>query len=182
MNDINNQKTIEKKLRDALLFDRARIQIGKISKFCLLEMSRQRLKPSLNEYNEILCSKCNGSGKINNIEIITSTIFKAIEEENIDKDIMQLNIELPIEVTNYLFNMKRDTLFEIEKKYNIKLFFITNLNLHIPDYRIFKVLFDQKVNLLKNSLNKKKRKKIELKEITLNNIISYIWNFTNNKI
>ncbi len=182
MNDINNQKTIEKKLRDALLFDRARIQIGKISKFGLLEMSRQRLKPSLNEYNEILCSKCNGSGKINNIEIITSTIFKAIEEENIDKDIMQLNIELPIEVTNYLFNMKRDTLFEIEKKYNIKLFFITNLNLHIPDYRIFKVLFDQKVNLLKNSLNKKKRKKIELKEITLNNIISYIWNFTNNKI
>lgn len=177
MHDVNNQKLVEKNLKDALIFDRARIQIGKISRFGLLEMSRQRLKQSLNEYNEILCSKCNGVGKINNIEIITSTILRAVEDEAVDKEIIQLNLEVPFEISNYIFNIKRNSLLQIEKKNNIKIFLVTNINLHLPDYRIFKVQFDEKMNIT-NKLDILTKNDDKLKNLTLiNDLVKFIWRF-----
>lgn len=138
MDDLDSQKLIEKKVRDALLADKAKIQIGKISKFGLLEISRQRLKSSLVEYNQNTCYKCGGTGRINNIEVLSLMILKALEEESAKPNIYQIHLELPVKILTYIINMKKNLLLKIEKDNDLKIVLIANKYISIPDYKIYR--------------------------------------------
>ncbi|CAB3976406.1 Ribonuclease E [Candidatus Azoamicus ciliaticola] len=142
MPDNNSQKTIEKKIKELILFDRAKIQIGKISKFGLLEMSRQRIRQSLSESNQEVCDKCNGNGKVYNIETLSNKILRAIEEESYNTN--QINIEVNIKLMVYLLNLKKIELLRIEKVQNIKIIIIPNDQLSLLDYKIYKLKLSQK--------------------------------------
>lgn len=184
MSNTSNQKLIEKALKDALSVDRARVQIGKISKFGLLEMSRQRLRPSLTEYNENLCLKCGGTGKIHNIETIGSAIIRALEEESSNLSVCQINIELPTEMLVYLINVKKDAIITIEKNKNIKIMILANKHLSLPDYRIFKIKTEKHRSIKKSeTTNKKHLSNYESKTIIVkcDFIIKYIWKFLANR-
>lgn len=146
MPDNNNQKTIEKKIKDLILFDRAKIQIGKISKFGLLEMSRQRIKKSLSELNQEVCDKCNGEGKIYNIETLSNKVLRALEEESYNTS--QINLEVNSKLMIYLLNLKKLALLKIERIQNMKIIIISNDQLALSDYKIYKL----------NSINKSKYK------------------------
>jgi ribonuclease E len=139
MPDNNSQKTIEKRVKELILFDRAKIQIGKISKFGLLEMSRQRLRPSLSELNQEICDKCSGEGKIDNIEILSNKILRAIEEESYNTN--QISIEVNVKLMIYLLNIKKLALLKIEDMQNIKIIVISNDQLALSDYKIYKLKY-----------------------------------------
>jgi len=163
MEDINNQKIIEKNLKDILSKDKARIQISKISKLGLLEISRQRLRHCLLENNEIICDKCNGTGRTNNMEFLSCIILRAIEEESSSIDIIQINIELPVKMITYIFNRKKDILLDMERKLNIKIMIIANQYLSMSDYKIFKIRSNDKLHFSYTNDTKKivKQKKPE---------------------
>ncbi len=137
MPDISNQKVLEKELRDLISLDKAKIQINKISKFGLLEMSRQRIKSSLSESSQDVCIRCNGTGKIDNMETLSRKILRSIEEESFNAK--QINVEVPIKLMTYLTNIKKYYLFKIEKKHNICITLLTNEQLRLPDYKIYKI-------------------------------------------
>jgi len=149
-----NQRIIEKTLREALSIDKAKIQIGKISKFGLLEVSRQRIKASLIESNQSICYKCNGTGKIDNIDILSLNIINALEEESIKNNTSQINLELPIKIATYIINVKRSYLSKIEHKNDVRIVIIINKHLSIPNYKIYRFRFNEKKNKMKLSFKK----------------------------
>lgn len=157
MPDSASQKTIEKKIKELILLDRAKIQIGKISKFGLLEMSRQRIRPSLSELNQEICNKCNGSGKVDNIETLSNKILRAIEEESYNTS--QINIEVNTKLMIYILNLKKLALLKIEKMQNIRIIIISNDQLNLSDYKIYKL----------KSLNRNKYKEINKIDINEKN-------------
>lgn len=120
MEDRRNNAKVERKLKEALSTDRARIQIGRISSFGLLEMSRQRLNPSLTEAQFETCPMCHGTGNIRTRDAACILVLRAIEEEGIRGRAAQLIVHLSNDVALYLFNNKRDHLAEIEERYNLK--------------------------------------------------------------
>ncbi len=136
MNSEDNKRKVENCLRDATKKDRARIQIGRLSSFGLLEMSRQRLRHSLGKANETLCQRCNGEGTIRSIESLTLSLLRSIEKEALKKSTQQIRIEIPVDMATYLMNEKRQAIHQIEQRYKISLLLIPNPYWQTPQYKI----------------------------------------------
>ena len=164
MEDNKNRLNIEKKLKEAMRRDRARIQIGEISSFGLLELSRQRLRPSVVESSSALCSYCEGSGRIQSIEVSTLQIIRAIEEECSDEKNAAINIHAHSNVVTHILNNKRNQLSEIEIRYNMKISFVSDNSLLPPLKKIETI---QKPNITKTHIKRPKSEIIETKNILL---------------
>lgn len=137
MNSSRNQRAVEQKLKEAMEVDRARVQIGKISsRFGLLEMSRQRLRPSLASTRDIVCPRCLGQGTIRGVEVLAINIIRLIEEEAIKEGTTQVLVEVPNEVTTYLINEKRQAVLEIERKHHIRVIIVPSQHLETPNFII----------------------------------------------
>jgi len=134
-----NQRAVENRLRDALKMDRARVQIGRISRFGLLEMSRQRLRPSLGEATQNVCPQCNGYGTIRNIESLSLSLLRIAEEEALKEHTGRVIIQVPVEVSTYIFNEKRKVLIEIESRTGVEVSFIANKSMILPHYEVTRV-------------------------------------------
>ncbi|MDI1228073.1 MAG: Rne/Rng family ribonuclease [bacterium] len=136
MEDKRNNRIVERRVRDAMQHDRARIQLGRISAFGLLELSRQRLHPSLVETNFEVCKHCTGSGLVRTVETTAVLILRALEEEGLKGRAAEVKVSLPTEIALYIFNSKREMLAAIEKRYNIKVFLNADDTLLKPAYTI----------------------------------------------
>ena len=138
-----NQREVEDRLRDAMKMDRARIQIGKLSRFGLLEMSRQRLRPSLGESSHIVCPRCQGKGNIRSVESMALAVLRLVGEEMRKDRTSKVIIQLPVEVATYLFNEKREWLRTTEDKSEAELVIVPNPHIQTPEYSIKRVRDDE---------------------------------------
>ena len=139
MTPSRNQREVENRLRDALKLDRARVQIGRISRFGLLEMSRQRLRPSLGESIHLPCPRCSGQGTIRGIESIALSILRVIEEEAMKEKTARVVAQVPVDVATFLLNEKREILSDIEKRQKIKILLVPNTALETPHYDVERI-------------------------------------------
>jgi ribonuclease E len=138
-----NQREVEDRLRDAMKMDRARIQIGRLSRFGLLEMSRQRLRPSLGESSHIVCPRCVGIGSIRSVESMTLAVLRLIGEELRKDRTARVIAQVPVAVATYLINEKREWLRTLEDKSETELFIVPNENIQTPEYSIKRVREDE---------------------------------------
>ena len=136
MNPVRNQREVENRTREAMKLDRARIQIGKISRFGLLEMSRQRLRPSLGESSQLVCPRCEGHGTIRGVESLALSILRVIEEEAMKDNTARVVTQMPVAVATFLLNEKRDVLTDIEQRQKINILLVPNADLETPHYTI----------------------------------------------
>jgi len=134
-----NQRAVENRLRDALKLDRARIQLGRISRFGLLEMSRQRLRPSLGEASLLTCPRCKGQGSIRNVESLALSVLRILEEESMKKNTDKIIAQLPIESATYLLNEKRSSIEDIEKRQKVSIIIVPNKHMETPDFDIQRI-------------------------------------------
>ena len=138
-----NQREVENRLRDSVRQDRARVQIGKISRFGLLEMSRQRLRPSLGESSYLTCPRCSGIGNIRSVESLALAILRIIGEEARKERTAKVIAQLPVEVATYLLNEKRDWVQSLESRNDTQVVLVANSALETPHYQIRRVRDDQ---------------------------------------
>jgi ribonuclease E len=131
-----NQREVEARLHEALRQDRARIQVGKISRFGLLELSRQRLRPSLGESNYIPCTRCNGTGFVRGADSSALHVLRIIQEEAMKENTSALHVQLPIDVATYLLNEKRAEIYDIEMRQRINIVLIPNIHIETPNYSV----------------------------------------------
>ena len=136
MEENRNNRALERKMRECMQNDRARIQIGRISAFGLMELSRQRLHPSLVETNFEVCKHCSGTGLVRTIETTGVIVLRAIEEEGLRGRASEIKVSVPTEVALYIFNNKREHLATIEKRYNMRVRLEADDELLKPDYKI----------------------------------------------
>ncbi len=139
MTSPRNQREVENRFRDALAVDRARVQIGRISRFGLLELSRQRLRPSLAEASQIVCPRCKGQGTVRTAESMALSILRIIEEETMKDGTGKIIAQLPVDVATFLLNEKRAILNAIEKRQKVGIILIPNASYHSPHYDIQRV-------------------------------------------
>lgn len=135
----DNQRRVENRLREAVEMDRARIQIGRISRFGLLEMSRQRLKGVLGESTRIPCPRCEGQGSIRSVDAQALITLRMLEEEAIKDNTAEVQIQLPIDVSTYLMNEKRQALINIETRHQVKIVIVPNPQLTSPHYHVDRI-------------------------------------------
>jgi ribonuclease E len=140
-----HQRDVEQRLREAVRADRARVQIGRISRFGLLEMSRQRLRPSLGESAHQVCPRCSGIGKVRSVESLALSILRLIAEETRKERTAKVIAQLPINVATYLLNEKRDWISRIERRESVDVLLVANPDLETPNYSIRRVRDDQTV-------------------------------------
>lgn len=131
-----NQREVESRLHEALRHDRARVQVGKISRFGLLELSRQRLRPSLGESNYITCPRCHGTGHIRGTDSSALHILRIIQEEAMKEHTSALHVQLPVDVATFLLNEKRSDIHNIEARLKVNIILIPNIYLETPNYKI----------------------------------------------
>ncbi|MDD2988588.1 MAG: Rne/Rng family ribonuclease [Zoogloea sp.] len=143
MESQKNQREVENRLRDALRYDRARVQTGKISRFGLLELSRQRLRPALAETSYIPCPRCNGTGHIRSTESSALHILRILEEEAMKDNTGALHCQVPVDVATFLLNEKRDDIAKIEVRHKVSLVLIPNRHLETPQHEIVRLRHDQ---------------------------------------
>lgn len=142
-----NQREVEARLHEALRQDRARIQVGKISRFGLLELSRQRLRPSLGESNYIPCTRCQGTGFIRGTDSSALHVLRIIQEEAMKENTNALHVQLPVDVATYLLNEKRAEIYDIEVRQRISIVLIPNIHIETPTYNITRIRHeDSKAN------------------------------------
>lgn len=134
-----HQRAVENRLREALKQDRARVQVGRISRFGLLEMSRQRLRPSLGETSENVCPRCQGHGTVRGIESTALSILRLLEEESMKDNTERVLAEVPVEVATYLLNEKRTNIGEIEARNSVTLLIVANPTLQTPNYTLERI-------------------------------------------
>jgi len=134
-----HQRAVENRLREALKQDRARVQVGRISRFGLLEMSRQRLRPSLGETSENVCPRCQGHGTVRGIESTALSILRLLEEESMKDNTERVLAEVPVEVATYLLNEKRTNIGEIEARNQVTLLIVANPILQTPNYTLERI-------------------------------------------
>ncbi len=134
-----NQKLVENALRDVAKLDRARVQIGRISRFGLMEMSRQRLRPSLGETSEIVCPRCDGQGTIRTVDSLALQLLRLLEEESLKENTDRVLIKMPVAVATYLLNEKRDAIREIEERNHTMALLVPDTNLQTPHYEIERI-------------------------------------------
>lgn len=137
-----HQREVEKRLRDAMKLDRARVQVGRISRFGLLEMSRQRLRPSLGESSQIVCPRCTGHGHIRSTDSLALSILRLMEEEAMKEMTAKVITQVPVAVASFLLNEKRQALADIQARRNIELLVIPNPYLDTPHYEISRIRSD----------------------------------------
>ena len=144
MESQKNQREVENRFKQQLGFDRARIQMGKLSKFGLLELSRQRLQASLEESTTITCPRCDGVGSIRGTESTAVHILRIIQEDIVKNSgyVTALHVQLPVSVATYLLNEKRDDVAKIEHRMKIKIILVPNMHLETPHYKIRKITSD----------------------------------------
>ncbi|GAB5449899.1 MAG: ribonuclease E [Halioglobus sp.] len=138
-----NQRAVENRMRDALSMDRARVQVGRISRFGLLEMSRQRLRPSLGETSAIVCPRCTGQGTIRDTKSLALSILRLLEEEAIKDRSAEVRGIVPVDVAAYLLNEKRGALGEIEQETKSRILVIPNPNLETPHFEVQRLRDDE---------------------------------------
>ena len=143
MESQKNQRAVEDRLRDAVRQDRARIQIGRLSRFGLLELSRQRLRPSIGESTSIACPRCSGMGTIRSVDSLALALLRLIGEEARKDRTVKVIAQLPVEVATYLMNEKRDWLNGIETKSGAQVVLVPNKYLETPSYEIRRVRDDE---------------------------------------
>ena len=136
MTPVRHQREVENRIKEAVRPDRARVQLGRISRFGLLEMSRQRLRPSLGESAHNVCPRCSGHGTIRGTESLALSILRILEEESIKDNTGQIEAQLPVPVATYLLNEKRKAIQNIEKRHNVSLLIIPNPNFDTPHYQV----------------------------------------------
>ncbi len=142
MEDSKNQRAVEQRLRDALHFDRARVQMGKISRFGLMELSRQRLRPALNEGSHVTCPRCTGTGVVRDAESSALHVLRLLQEEAMKEGTAALHAQVPVDVATFLLNEKRSDITKIESRLNIALVLIPNKNLETPHHVIERLRHD----------------------------------------
>ncbi|MCC5453041.1 ribonuclease E [Rheinheimera sp. UJ51] len=145
MTPVRHQREVENRLKDAVKQDRARVQIGRISRFGLLEMSRQRLRPSLGESAGHVCPRCHGRGTIRSIESSALSILRLIEEDAIKDNTSQIHAQVPVSVATYLMNEKREGVRRIEQRNGIRVFIIPNEHLETPNYEVTRIRIDEEI-------------------------------------
>ena len=134
-----HQRDVENKLQNALKYDRARVQIGRISRFGLLEMSRQRLRNSLGEASQIVCPQCEGHGRMRSIESLSLSIIRVAEEHAMKDNTGQVLVQVPVEIANFLLNEKRGALREIEQRHDAPIVIVADEQLHTPHYEVTRI-------------------------------------------
>jgi len=142
MEESKNRREVETRLRDALRNDRARVQFSSISKFGLLELSRQRLRPALSEGNHITCPRCNGTGHIRDTESSALQILRIIQEEALKDNTAAVHVQVPVEVTSFLLNEKRTEITKIELKQRVTVLLVPNKHLETPNYKLERLRHD----------------------------------------
>ncbi|WP_411360395.1 ribonuclease E [Pseudidiomarina sp. YC-516-91] len=143
MTPAKHQREVENRLRDSLKQDRARIQVTRISRFGLLEMSRQRLRPSLGESSNHVCPRCSGQGTIRSAESLALSILRLIEEEALKDNTIQIQAQVPVTVATYLLNEKRASIAEIEKRHSVSVLVIPNQHLETPHFDVKRLRNDE---------------------------------------
>ncbi|MEN5207522.1 ribonuclease E [Stenotrophomonas terrae] len=136
MSSSKHQREVENRLQNALKYDRARVQLGRISRFGLMEMSRQRLRPSLGESSQIVCPRCDGQGRMRSIESLSLSIIRVAEEHAMKENTGQVLVQAPVEIANYLLNEKRSALREIEQRHDAPIVIVADEQLHTPHYEV----------------------------------------------
>jgi ribonuclease E len=142
MENSRNQRDVENRLRDSLRYDRARVQVGKISRFGLMELSRQRLRPSLGETAHNPCPRCHGTGHIRGTESTALHILRIIQEEAMKENTGAINAQVPVDVATFLLNEKRVDLQLIEARHRVSLLLIPNVRLETPNYTVTRLRHD----------------------------------------
>ncbi|MBX3612085.1 MAG: Rne/Rng family ribonuclease, partial [Burkholderiaceae bacterium] len=142
MENPKNQREVEQRLKDALHYDRARVQTGKISRFGLMELSRQRLRPALAEGSHITCPRCNGTGVIRDIESSALHILRVIQEEAMKESTAAVYAQVPVDVATYLLNEKRSELNKLEARLKVEIVLIPNKHLETPHYKAERLRHD----------------------------------------
>ncbi|MGF1832570.1 ribonuclease E [Photobacterium sanguinicancri] len=139
MTPVRHQREVENRLREAVRIDRARVQIGRISRFGLLEMSRQRLSPSLAEASHHVCPRCTGTGVVRDNESLALSILRLIEEEALKDNSAQVLAIVPVAVASYLLNEKRRSVQHIEKFHNVRVIIVPNADMETPHFEVLRV-------------------------------------------
>jgi ribonuclease E len=146
MTPIRHQREVENRLKEAVKPDRARVQLGRISRFGLMEMSRQRLRPSLGESTHNVCPRCMGHGTVRGTESLALSVLRIMEEESIKDNTGQIEAQLPVSVATYLLNEKRKSVSEIELRHGVSLLIIPNPNMETPHYDVSRRRPDEAVS------------------------------------
>ena len=154
MTPVRHQREVENRMRDAVRPDRARIQISRISRFGLLEMSRQRLSPSLGESSHHICPRCQGTGKVRDNESLSLSILRLIEEEALKENTKQVHTIVPVQIASYLLNEKRKAISNIEKRHNVDIIVAPNEAMETPHFSVFRLRDGEEVNELSYNLAK----------------------------
>ncbi|KRG47314.1 ribonuclease E [Stenotrophomonas panacihumi] len=136
MSSSKHQREVENRLQNALKYDRARVQLGRISRFGLMEMSRQRLRPSLGESSQIVCPRCDGHGRMRSVESLSLSIIRVAEEHAMKENTGQVLVQAPVEIANFLLNEKRSALREIETRHDAPIIIVADEQLHTPHYEV----------------------------------------------
>ncbi|WP_026959011.1 ribonuclease E [Aliagarivorans taiwanensis] len=139
MTPVKNQREVENRFREAVKQDRARVQVGRISRFGLLEMSRQRLRPSLGESSTHICPRCNGQGTIRDNESLSLSILRLFEEEALKDNTSEVHAQVPVPVAAFLLNEKRIAINKLEKRHNVRLVIIPNQHMETPHYDVTRI-------------------------------------------
>ncbi|MCU7905423.1 MAG: ribonuclease E [Candidatus Thiodiazotropha sp. (ex Epidulcina cf. delphinae)] len=139
MTPSRSQREVENRLKEALKQDRARVQVGRISRFGLLEMSRQRLRPSLGEASEQVCPRCKGHGTVRGVESLSLSVLRIIEEEAMKENTGRIMAQLPVDMATFLLNEKRQMIHDVEQRQSIDVVLIPNVHLETPNYGIERI-------------------------------------------
>jgi ribonuclease E len=142
MESAKNQREVENRLRDALRHDRARVQVGKISRFGLLELSRQRLQPSLEETTHSACPRCHGTGFIRDTASTALHVLRILQEEAMKESTAAVRVQVPVDVATYLLNEKRSEIIKIEARFKVGVLLIPNSTIETPNYHIERLRHD----------------------------------------
>ncbi|VVD67031.1 ribonuclease E [Pandoraea capi] len=142
MESAKSQREVEQRVKDALKHDRARVQMGKISRFGLMELSRQRLRPSLSEGTHVTCPRCNGTGHIRDAESSALQVLRIIQEEAMKEHTAAIHCQVPVEVSAFLLNEKRQEINKIEARFKVGVLLIPNKHLETPHYKLERLRFD----------------------------------------
>lgn len=155
MTPVRHQREVENRLREAVRLDRARVQIGRISRFGLLEMSRQRLSPSLAEASHHICPRCSGTGVVRDNESLALSVLRLIEEEALKDNTSQVLAVVPVSIASYLLNEKRRSVNHIERSQEVKITIVPNSDMETPHFEVIRVREGEEQNLLSYLLPKK---------------------------
>lgn len=142
MENAKNQREVETRLKDSLRYDRARVQMGKISRFGLMELSRQRLRPSLSEGSHVTCPRCNGTAHIRDTESSALQVLRIIQEEAMKENSAAIHVQVPVDVAAFLLNEKRGEILKIETRHRVTVILIPNTHLETPHYKLDRLKHD----------------------------------------